>query len=57
MANKEKIKYFILLIILKIGNFKIIEMIKKKQKMARLIIKSTLDNIINKSIPTKNINE
>jgi len=57
MANKEKIKYFILLITLKIGNFKIIEMIKKKQKIAKLIIKSTLDNITNKSMPTKNINE
>ena len=57
MANKEKIKYFILLIILKIGNFKIIEMIKKKQKIVKLIIESTLDNITNKSIPTKNINE
>ena len=31
------------------GNFKIIEMIKNKQRIIELIIKSTLDNVINKS--------
>ena len=57
MANKAKRKYFILLMILKNGNFKIIEAIKKTEKIVKLIIKLTLDKIINKSIPAKNINE
>ena len=57
MANKAKRKYFILLMILKNGNFKTIEIIKKKQMIVKLIIKSTLDNATKKSIPAKNINE
>jgi len=57
MANKAKRKYFILLMILKNGNFKIIEAIKKTEKIVKLIIKLTLDKITNKSIPAKNINE
>ena len=57
MANKAKIKYFILLIIERNGNLKIIEMIRNKQKIDELTIKSTLDNITNRSIPKKNINE
>jgi hypothetical protein len=57
MINKARIKYFILLITNKKGNFKIIEMIRNKQKIVKLIIKSKLDNITNKSIPEKNINE
>ena len=43
--------------ILKNGNLKITEVIKKKQKIVKLIIKSMLDNITKKSIPEKNINE
>ena len=39
------------------GNFKIIEIIKNKQKIAKLIIKSALDNPTNRTIPEKNINE
>tara|TARA_B100000787_G_C15928015_1_gene179503 strand:- start:89 stop:223 length:135 start_codon:yes stop_codon:yes gene_type:complete len=38
-------------------NFKGIEIIKNKIKIAEFIIKSTLDNIINNSIPKKNIIE
>jgi hypothetical protein len=57
MANKAKIKYFILLIIERNGNLKIIEMIRNKQKIDELTIKSTLDNRTNRSIPKKNINE
>ena len=43
--------------ILKNGNFKITEVIKKTQNKVKLIIKSTLDNATKKSIPAKNINE
>tara|TARA_B100000795_G_C22503571_1_gene324918 strand:+ start:91 stop:228 length:138 start_codon:yes stop_codon:yes gene_type:complete len=39
------------------GNFKIIEIIKNKQKIVKLNIKPTLDNKTNKTIPEKNINE
>ena len=57
MINKEKIKYFILIMIEKIGNLKIIEMIMNKQNIVALVIKSTFDNMTNKSIPEKKINE
>ena len=39
------------------GHLKIMEMIRNKQKIVTLVIKSTFDSITNKSIPEKKINE
>ena len=57
MANKTKIKYFILLIVKKKFKFKKIEAIKNRLKIIKLITKFTLDNVINNDIPKKNIIE
>ena len=57
MTNKAKIKYFILLMVEKNFNFNGIEAVRNRIKIIELIIKLTLDNIINNNIPKKKIIE
>ena len=57
MTNKAKIKYFILLMVEKNFNFNGIEAVRNRIKIIELIIKLTLDNIINNNITKKKIIE